>query len=252
MNIRFRQFVTVSTLIMTLVVNGLANVLPINNQTTESISDSFPVFFVPAGYVFSIWGLIYLALIGYAVYQLLPSQYGNALHSQIAPYFWANCVANAGWILAWHYNQLLPSVLIMLVILLTLVRIYLILGTGRYVVSSAETYLARFPFSIYLAWITVATIANITTLLYDLDWDGFGLAPNLWAVIMLIVATIVTSIQTIRHHDIPFVGVIVWAFIGIAVKHNANPPILGTAIVMTAIVILMLFVRLPHSNSPAA
>ena len=251
MNIRFRQFMTVSALSMVLIVNSLANILPINNQTTGDISDSYPIFFVPAGYVFSIWGLIYLGLISYTVYQLLPSQRGNKLHSQIAPYFWANCVANTGWILAWHYNQLLPSVLIMLVILLTLVRIYLILGTGRYVVSSAETYLARFPFSIYLAWITVATIANITTLLYDLNWNGFGLAPDLWAVIMLIVATLVTGIQTLRHHDIPFVGVIVWAFIGIAIKHNAILTVSGTAIVMTAIVILMLFVQTPRLRSIA-
>ncbi|MGB1249991.1 MAG: TspO/MBR family protein [Candidatus Promineifilaceae bacterium] len=246
MRLRLRQIFVPASLALVIIVNTLAVTLPINNQSTEEISDSFPVFFVPAGYVFSIWGLIYLGLIAYVIYQLLPSQRQNRLHAQIAPWFILNCLCNSAWIFAWHYNQVALSVGIMLGILLTLCWIYWVIGIGRFPVSRGEAWLMRFPFSIYLAWITVATIANVTTFLYDIQWDGFGLAPDLWAVIMLIIAAIVTGMVTLRHHDPAFIGVVVWAFVGIAVKHSATQSVFGTALVMTVLVLLTFFIQTPR------
>ena len=246
MRLTVRQLLVPIALAVVIIVNALANALPINGQTTGDISDSFPIFFVPAGYVFAIWGLIYTGLIAYVIYQSLPSQRQNRLHAQVAPWFILNCVLNSAWIFAWHYNEVGLSLVMMVGILLTLCRIYWVIGIGRISASRSELWLMRVPFSIYTAWITVATIANVTTFLYDLNWDGFGLAPDLWAVIMLIVATLVVGIVTLRHHDIAFISVIVWAFIGIAVKHSATQSIFGTSILMSIIVILVLFIETPQ------
>ncbi len=237
-----RQIAVISGLTMVLIVNALANILPINGVTTGDLSDQYDVFFVPAGYVFSIWAVIYSFLIAYIVYQALPSQKTNQLHRRIAPWFLVSCVANAGWILAWHYQFVTVSLILMLVILGTLLAIYLTLGTGQYKVTRGEQVFMRVPFSLYFAWITVATVANFTTFLTFIDWSGLGISPMMWGIIMLVVATLIEAAMALRFRDAVYVGVIVWAFVGIAVKHADTLPIAATAGVMAAAVALALFV----------
>lgn len=223
-----RQSVNVLALLAVIVVNGLANALPLNGQTTGEISDRFDIYFVPAGYVFSIWGLIYLTLIGFVVYQALPSQRDNPRLRSVGYLFALSCAANAAWLFAWHYEAFALSMVAMAALLLLLIGIYLRLEIGRSPVSSAERWLVRVPFSIYLGWITVATIANASSLLDYLDWGGWGISPETWTVIMLAAATGITATVSVTRGDLAFGGVIVWAFVGIAVKH-AGTPVVSTA-----------------------
>ena len=243
-----RQVINVVATLLVLVVNGLANSLPINGQTSGEISDRFQVYFVPAGYVFSIWGLIYLALIAFSIYQALPAQRNNPHLRSIGYLYALSCVANAVWLFLWHYEIFVLTVFVMLALLLLLIAIYLRLGTGRTRVSAAETWLVRVPFSIYLGWITVATVANVTTLLDYLNWGGWGLSPEAWAIIMLVAAAAIASAVSLTRGDIAYILVIVWAFVGIAVKQAATPVVAWTAILMAVVVALTLIVGVPRTR----
>lgn len=202
-------------------INILANALPINGQNTGEISDRFQVLFVPAGYVFAIWFLVYVGWLGFCAYQALPAQRDNPRLQRIGYLFIANCAANSLWILAWHYNQLALSVLIMLALLASLIAIYLRLDTGRSQASARERLLVDAPFSVYLGWISVATIANVTDLLWDWGWNGWGISPEVWAATMLFVALLLTGLMLITRRDVAFALVFVWAAVGIAVKQSS-------------------------------
>jgi benzodiazapine receptor len=246
-----RQVVNLLATVVTITINGLANALPINGQTTGEISDRFRVYFVPAGYVFSIWGLIYLALIALAVYQALPAQRENPHLRRIGYLFALSCVANSAWIFLWHYELFELTLVAMFGLLLSLIAIYLRLDIGCAQVSTAEKWLVHVPFSIYLGWITVATIANVTSVLYYLNWDGWGIRPEIWAVIMLIVGAGIASAVSISRGDVAYVLVIVWAFVGIAVKQAATPMVAVTAGLMALIVALTLLVGVPRNKQRA-
>jgi translocator protein len=215
-----RQVLVIVAVVATIVVNGLATALPINNQTTGEISDRFDVFFVPAGYVFSIWGVIYLGLVAYAIYQALPAQRDNPRLARIAPWFILSCVANSIWIFLWHYEQFVLTIVAMLTLLVSLIAVYVQLGIGRTAVSSGEKWLVRLPFSIYLGWVSVATIANITSTLDWVNWGGWGISEQSWAVIMLVVAVVLALLVERTRRDIAYILVFVWAFIGIGVEQS--------------------------------
>ena len=237
-----RQVLNLLTLVATIAANGLANALPLNGQTTGEISDRFQVYFVPAGYVFSIWGLIYLGLTAFAIYQALPAQRDNPRLRSIGYLFALSCLANIAWLFLWHY-ELFPLTLgAMLALLLLLIAIYLRLGIGRARVPLAEKWLVRVPFSIYLGWITVATIANATSLLDYLNWSGWGISPEAWTVIMLLAAVGIASAVSLTRGDVAYMLVIIWALVGIAVKHARAPVVATAAWVATALVALMLIV----------
>jgi hypothetical protein len=232
-----RQLITVIAVVATIVVNALANIIPFNGQETGAISDRFAIYFVPAGYVFSIWGLIYLGLIAYAVFQALPAQRENPRLRSIGWLFVLSSIANIAWIFLWHYEAFPITLPVMLVLLGSLIAIYLRLGTGRSSVSRAERWLVRVPFSIYLGWITVATVANATQLLFFLGWNGGALGPEVWTVIMLAVATVVAWLVAVTRRDVAYLLVLVWAFVGIARKHAGTPVVSGAAWVATVLVV---------------
>jgi len=237
-----RQVINVLAVVATIAINGLANALPLNGLTTGEISDRFDVYFVPAGYVFSIWGLIYLALIGFAVYQALPAQRENPRLRRVGYLFAVSCVANVAWLFLWHYERFLLTVVAMVTLLLSLIGIYLRLGIGRVRVPAAERWLVRVPFSIYLGWVTVATIANVTSLLDYVNWSGWGISPEAWTVIMLVAATGIASAVSLTRGDVAYMLVIVWAFAGIGVKHAGTPVVAIAAWAATAVVGVMLVV----------
>ena len=245
-----RQSLTLLAVIAVIVINGLANALPLNGQTTGEISDRFQVYFVPAGYVFSIWGLIYVALAAFAVYQALPAQRDNPRLRGIGYLFTLSCVANIAWIFLWHYEVFPLTLVAMLALLLLLIAIYLRLGIGRARVPTAEKWLVHVPFSIYLGWITVATIANVTSLLDYLNWSGWGISPEAWTVIMLVAGVAIASAVSLTRGDVAYMLVIVWAFVGIAVKHAGTPVVATAAWVTTALVVLMLAVGLLFRKQP--
>jgi hypothetical protein len=217
----YRQISVVLTVLITLIVNILANALPLNGLHTGEISDRFKVYFVPAGYVFSIWGLIYIGLIAYAIYQALPSQQQNPRLRATGWWISLGGLANNAWIFLWHYEMFPLTLIAMLVLLATLIVTYLRLGIDKIPVSPAETWTVRLPFSIYLGWITVATIANVTDLLDYLNWDGFGIAPEIWMGIMLAAVLVISVLMNFTRRDIAYALVILWALAGISIKHAA-------------------------------
>lgn len=219
MNDSLRQIVVASSILMTLVVNALANALPFNGLTTGEISDRFQVYFVPAGYVFSIWGLIYLGLIAFAIFQALPSQNENPRLRLIGVWVVLGSIANCAWIFLWHNEQFPLTLVAMSALLFSLIQIYLRLDIGRRDVSITERVFVQLPFRIYPGWITVATVANVTVLLEFLGWDGFGIAPEIWMIVVLAAVCVIVGAVNLTWPDLAYTLVILWALAGIAVKH---------------------------------
>lgn len=226
-------------LVIMLAVNAMAVLLPLNNKSTKELSDAIPTFFVPEGYVFSIWSIIYLALLAYAIYQLLPQAKNNTRLHGIAWLFVLNAFSNAGWIFLWHYEYVATSVVFMLVILGTLIGIYRLLGIGIEKVNNIEYWLTHFPFSLYLGWISVATIANIAAALYVHNWSAWGIAPQLWSVLMLVVATVLSITMLLKYRDYVFAGVIVWAVIGIGRNFSEDSRILWTCVASVIVIVVV-------------
>lgn len=226
-------------------VNYLANALPIGGITTGEASDSYPNLFTPAGITFSIWGLIYLLLLGYTLYQfgLFQKQRSGErerIFDRVGKLFFATSLANIGWIFAWHYGVVWLSVLIMVVLLSLLIRIAEVLKEGES--SLADKFLIRLPFSVYLGWITVATIANVTVFLVSFNWDGFGLAEDFWAVVILVAGAMIGITRMIEFKDIAYGLVLVWAYGGIWFKHASEsgfggryPNIISTVVICIAL-----------------
>lgn len=238
--------VTITFLIM-VTVNALANILPINGQGTGAVSDSYANLFAPAGITFAIWGLIYLLLAGFTLYVLGLFRNKNsyikaAIIDKIGVIFSFSSLANALWIFCWHYHQFLISVVLILVMLFCLIVINKVLKEENLTIR--EKILIRLPFSIYFGWITVATIANITTLLVSLNWNGFGIAEMIWAVIIIIVGMVIALAVMIRNQDIAYGLVLIWAYAGILIKHTSAAGFSGQypAIITTVIICIGLFV----------
>ena len=247
-----RQLMNIVALVATLIVNTLSNTLPINGQTAAEISNRLPVLFVPANYVFSIWGLIYALLIGFGIYQALPAQRDNALLRRISPWFWLSCAANISWLLFFHYNQFPLSMVVMLVLLFALITIYRLIRSAGPSASRVEAIFVRGTFSVYLGWITVATIANAAYVLFDAGWNGFGIPDTTWTVLLLVVAAALTSYILLTRRDLAYAAVIVWALVGIYIKQSAVAPVATTAGLMVAVVVVAaIFATIRGGSLPA-
>ena len=239
-----RQVLVIIAAFATIIFNITANALPLNGLTTGELSDRFQIFFVPAGYVFSIWGLIYLGIIAYAIFQALPAQKENPGLRRIGYLFILSCLANIAWLFLWHYEFFEFTLIAMGALLFSLIAIYLRLDIGRAEVSNAEKWAVHIPFSIYLGWITVATIANTTQLLYYLEWNGWGISAELWAVIMLAAGVVISAIMSLTRTDIAYSLVLVWAYIGIAVKHGSTPIVSNSALIAAGLILVILIIEL--------
>ena len=239
-----RQILVIIAAFTTVIFNIVANALPLNGLNTGDISDRFKIFFVPAGYVFSIWGLIYLGLIAYAIYQVLPAQRENPRLRSIGYIFILSCAANIAWLYMWHYEIFNFTLVAMLVLLLSLIAIYLRLDIGRSNVSRGEKWAVQIPFSIDLGWITVATIANTTQLLYFLDWNGWGISPEIWTVIMLAAGVVISALMSFTRADVAYSLVLVWAYIGIAVMHGETTLVATSALIAAGLILVIMLVVL--------
>lgn len=237
-----RQVLVLLAVIAVIAVNFLAVMLPLNGLDTGEISDRFDVFFVPAGYVFSIWSLIYLGLIAYGIFQVLPSQKENSRLRAIGYVFFLSCLANITWLFLWHYEVFNLTLIAMLVLLLSLIAIYLRLDIGRVQVSQAEKWSVHIPFSIYLGWISVATIANATQWLDYLGWSGWGIAPEIWAVIILAAGVLISVLMSLSRADIAYSLVLIWAYVGIAVKHSSVPLVAYSAWIAAGLILVILVI----------
>ncbi len=246
-----RQIVNIFALGAVLTVNVLSNALPINGRTAGEISDAYPSLVTPAGYVFSIWGLIYTLLIVFVVYQALPAQKDNPRLERLGYMFALSCACNFFWIFAWHYGVVWLSELLMLGLLASLIVCYNRLGIGKTEVSAAEKWAVRLAFSVYLGWITVATIANTTVLLLEWGVEGGWLAP-VWAVIVIGVAAAIGLLVLRRRGDVPYSLVLVWAFFGIAVSQwGAEAFVVITALVAAGVLAVLAYRRIREPKSVA-
>ncbi len=231
-NIKLLKISNVLTTLAVFIVNTLANALPLNGIGTGELSDSYPNLFVPSGLTFSIWGLIYLLQTLLIIYQYKLENTDPFFEKTSWIYVVSN-LANFGWIFAWHWEVLWLSLTFMLILLGSLIAIYLRLGIGKEKTTKPEGIkgIALYTtFSFYLGWITVATIANIVALLVDANWSAWGISESAWAIIMIIVATIVGIVILYTRKDAAYTSVLIWAFIGIALKRldssiSVNPEV---------------------------
>jgi len=194
-------------------MNYLANSLPINGKTTGQLSDAYPNLFVPSGITFSIWGIIYLLIAAYCVVQFFPASKEMAI--KISWLFIISCVLNGLWIVAWHYQKLPLSLLIMIGLLVTLIMINLQL-------RGLPMGLLKATFGVYLGWICIATIANVTAVLVDTGWGSMGISQQAWTIIMIATGTLIVALALMRMNN-PFIGLsVIWAFTGIILKRSAD------------------------------
>jgi hypothetical protein len=234
------QIVVLLSILVTILINSLANILPINGYTTGELSDDIPIFFVPAGYVFAIWGLIYVSQIFYAIYTFF--NYSET-DKKIFPYILITCVANCSWILLWHYKHVSLSVLAMIVLLLSLILIY------QKVSKNGYPLIKSFMFRLYLGWVSVASIANIAAALSLTTWDRFGIREEMWSAGMIGVATILALLTLNIKKDYIYPLVIIWAVVGILVKFfNTSDLVAGASVVSIIVILGSIFTKIYTSK----
>jgi len=215
-------------------MNYLANALPLNGKTTGQISDNLSNLFAPAGLTFAIWGVIYLLLAIFCVLQFTPYARNTAIN--MGWVFALSCIFNAAWLVAWHYERLPLSVLIMLGLLMCLVFINI-------QVKDQPNGLVKAAFGVYLGWICIATIANVTAMLVSLDWNGFGISPVVWTIVMIAAGTLIVSLTLLKLNN-PYIGIaVVWAFIGIVIKRQADYRIIAITALLAILVVGFLTFR---------
>ena len=223
--IPLRPVLNIAAFVIMVAVNALANTLPLNGLSTGAISDAFPSLVTPAGYVFSIWGVIYLLLGAFVVYQALPAHWDNPRLVRVGYLFALSCALNVLWLFTWHYLLIPLSLPVMLGLLGTLIVIYERLGIGQRRVPRGETFAVRLAFSVYLGWITVATVANVSVFLLErgaaLDWTS-----PFWAFVAIAAATSIGFTVLRRRGDFAYALVLVWAFVGIAVRQWGSEALL--------------------------
>jgi benzodiazapine receptor len=235
--------------ILVIATNALANILPINGYNTGQISGFYPNYFVPAGFTFSIWGIIYLLLLNYSIsytYFSFKKQEFPEIKKYldaITPYYWFTCILNAGWILAWHYLQVVASVLIMLAFLASLIKVFMIMQQEALTIKPLYHFLIKTPFSVYLGWISVATIANITALLVHLHWNGFGIDPIYWTILMIAIAIVLGIYFIVQYKSIAYPLVLIWALWGIKAAQGPKNEWINQLTVIGILVLVALISR---------
>ena len=237
----YRRFANIAAFIAVVIVNGLAGATSIiGGRNTAQVSNSFPTLITPAGYVFSIWGIIYILLGVFVVYQALPSQQGKIFQSKIGWLFVLISMANVVWLFLWQLDFLIFTVPVMFLLLASLILIYIRLGIGKANAPPIEKLAVYVPFSVYLGWITIASTANVATTLVSLNWGGFGLSAETWATLIVIMVLIITTLVIATRKDIAYTLVIIWALVGIGFNHSSNQAIFYLTEIGALIVIMLL------------
>ena len=219
------QALVALTYLVMIGTNFAANALPLNGRRTGEVSDSYPSLFTPAGFTFSVWGVIYLLLGMHVLYQLglfrgrPDTAADSALLNRVGVLFSISSLANTAWVFAWHYDHIGLSAVLVVVILVCLA---LIVGTlNRTDLTGRQRAYVGVPFSVYFGWTTVATVANITVLLVSLGWDGFGWPDSVWAVIIVLVAMVIGTVTMLRNRDLAYGLVLIWAYVGILFRQTS-------------------------------
>lgn len=232
--------------IMVIVVNTLANLGIINNRNTGDISDKYDNLFTPAGITFSIWGLIYLTLLGFVIYQLwLAFSKGHTdqltlFMERLRGWWLISCMANSCWLFAWHYELLPLSILLMLALLVCLLAIHLNFNISLpRAASRAEKLFVHVPFSLYLGWICIATVANIAAFMVYLGWNGTSIPGTIFLILL---CTVGATLLIIRRHNIIVGLVAIWALYGIIIKRQSAGGSTATPIIYACIGAMVIIV----------
>lgn len=248
---RVRQLVTLVAIASTFLINLWSNLFPIGGQNIGELSNSLfdDVLIIPANYAFIIWGLIYVALFIFAAYQRRPAQSQNPRFRQGGYWLVAACVAQNLWVGLFLFRQFVLSVVAMAAILVCLAIYYLALDVGTPHISRQERWRAQLPISIYMGWISVATIVNVAIALYSIEWNRWGLSPMGWTIIMMGVAALIGIWLLLERSDTAFVLVLVWAFVAIALEQLGNPLIAGGGFSLAAVLLMFSFWRFNQKQS---
>ncbi|MCM3784750.1 tryptophan-rich sensory protein [Neobacillus mesonae] len=231
------KWLNVIGFVLVIVMNALANLLPIGGRTTSEVSALYPVLITPAGYAFSIWSVIYAFLAGLIILQFLPSQKQRNTAAVLKYWFFISCLANASWIVLWQNLWFGWSVLVIIILLFSLSQMY-VRALSLKDPSTGEKWFIQLPFRIYLGWVSVATIINVTVWLNKMGWNGFGLGDETWAVLLLIVGAIVAIAVSFTYRDAILPLVFVWAYIAIGVKQSDVLPVYYAAVIIAVVLLL--------------
>jgi hypothetical protein len=232
-----KPLVTLIVTVATIAANIAVNAIPLFGRSTEEISDEYSVLVTPAGFAFAIWGLIYLLLVAFALYQFTPRERAGQGGSTLDRIFWPYMVASAAnvvWLVLWHGLQIQLTLLAMAALLLSLAVIYVRLDVGRAGRRGGERLMVELPFSVYIGWITVASIVNFSIVL-SRWWDGAPLTPQIWASVLCVAAAGLAAVIVARHRDVAYALVIAWALLAIGVGQSGEPPVPATAFAMSAV-----------------
>ena len=256
---RVTRFIVLLTYVYMVGMNALATTLPLNGQSTNEISDRYDTLFAPIGFTFSIWGVIYLLLGIYTVFQLVAD---NSVIRTINPWFIASNVLNGTWIIAWHYDVIWGSLLIIVALLISLIVINK--ATTAIRADWGNTVAVRLPFAVYFGWVTVATVANASAFFVSLGWRGGAiLSAEGWMITILLVATAIGISVTLVNSSMAYGLVFVWAYWGILSRHlspeewnGAYPAVIFALQVLLPLMALVsllagvLFLRKPREDLP--
>lgn len=229
------SILTIAAILSTIVVNALSNFFPINGLSIGQIANTVfaTVLVTPANYAFAIWGVIYSGLVGFGIYQLLPNQRNRPRIQKLRSPIICASLAQIVWVLAFQSRYFWASVVCMIGILLSLIAAFIHIqpeSTPAHRISRQEKWFAQIPVSIYLGWISVATVVNIASALSNVGWNGWGASPTLWTVIMIGISAAIAVLITIQYNDVAFTAVIIWALVAISVRQASQPAIAITAI----------------------
>jgi len=228
-----RQLLNIIAVLAAFAVNIVANIKPLGGLTLGEISNQLfdDVLITPANYAFAIWGLIYIGLFSFAIYQALPAQRSQPIFRRIGYWLVVAMVAQMVWVFLFQLRFFSWSFLAMLLILSPLMHIYTQLTQEKF--SKQQRRFVKIPLTIYFAWISVATIVNAAVSLTALQWKGWGISPEIWTVLMMVVGSAIALIISWRYRDIPFTGVFMWALSAIAIRHLNDPLIAVTGFALT-------------------
>ncbi|MFI3283559.1 MAG: TspO/MBR family protein [Erysipelotrichaceae bacterium] len=233
------RFLILATYILTILVNASANLLPLNGKLSKDISDMYRNLFTPASYTFSIWSLIYLLLAFYVGYMVIKkfNEEDEKHYQEIGLYFIASSIFNCLWIIAWHYNLILITLVLMALLFISVGRIYVLVQRRKDLIPSIA-------FGIYYGWISIATIANVAIFLTFMKFDGFGIEPRFWTVATLILGFLIICACSYKNKDPFYILTGIWAYAGIFYEHirfwkYAYPIVIQTITVCVALMIVL-------------
>ena len=225
-NQRIKQILVIVATAGVILINYLAAVGDVNNITPEAVSERYPTLITPAGYAFAIWGLIYLGLVVFAVYQALPKNAEK--FKSFRTIYILSCAANAAWIYCWHHDFILVCLGIILLLVGTLAFINRQL---RETENYADYWLVKFPFGLYFGWVTAAAILNATVALVYLNVSVPEPTAIILGTLLLFVATGFGIVICLRLKNYFYPLAIAWALTAIAVKHSEQTLLVSAAAV---------------------